>query len=577
MWIAAAFIGLAVAGYAVWKQQAAAKLRRLLPPIPNVSGRPAGLAVALADAEHQATSAGSSDAGLAELGRIYQANNFLPQAEACWRQLMQREPDDGHWTYYLADLSRSGGDDDAMGGWLRKTVEISPDYSTAWLKLAEWEFKTGQVDQSGRDYLQRLSLTPGDPYAQLGLARVALAHDQRDAAAHQIESIVQQVPTFYPAHNLLAEILAQRGDAAGAKVQRALGRAALRFREADDPWLEELRSRCFDVDRICLWASIDLTTNHGDHGIALLERAIQIAPDDPVPFVDLGQIYLQIRDPATARQKFESAIDQPKAPADAFAGLSDALRALKRPDLAENAARRGLERSPNDANLETALGNAQREQGQVDDAIATFRLATQHAPTVAETFYNLGSAQLLRGPSAEAEENLRHALALKETYAPALAALGRICLAAGKTEEAGRYISLLYQTAPQAPDASRLMGVWCLQAATASAKAGQLADAERELRQGLTAAPDLPELNARLGLLLGQQGRYADSLPPLEAYRKLQPKEALASLFLGQAYANLGRTADARQCLNDGETLARDSGQQQVQSLCSRLLQTLPP
>ena len=567
----------ASAGWAGWRIHATRQLRAAVPVIPDLTGRPPALAAALAAAMQQALVPSTATDGLAELGRLYQANNLMPQAEACWRILLRRAPGDGHWSYFLATLARTRGDDEAMAAWLRKSVESAPGYAPAWLKLAEWEFKTGAIDRAEADYRRRLTLAPGDPYAQLGLVRIAIARNQRQDARRQLEALAAAQPRFYPAHNLLAEILAQAGDQTGAAAQRQLGRAALRFREADDPWLDELKTRCFDVTQLSVWASIELSTDHSDHGIGLLERAIRIAPQDPTAYADLGQVYLQLHDPRRAQEILAQAVGLPGAPAEAYAGLSDAWRALGQPTEAIAAARHGLARLPTDGNLETALANSLRAAGQIDEALAAYRRAAQAAPNLAETQFNLGSALLQRHQVDEAREALQRALALKADFPPALLALGRLSLTAGDLDTAGRCARTLYAADPASAENRQLMAWWGLQAGNAAAQAGRSAEAEQHLLAGIAAEPQMPELQARLGVLYGQQGRYAEALATLQKYRELAPDEPMASAFLGQACLQLGRRAEARRFLSAGRDMAARRGDAAVAAFCERLLAGLEP
>ncbi|MES1168302.1 MAG: FG-GAP-like repeat-containing protein, partial [Oleiharenicola lentus] len=152
---------------------------------------------------------------LAVRGRIYHANGFIKEARSCWAALHSRQPAEAKWCYYLADLSRLGADETGLRSWLEQTVQLAPDYAPAWLELAELEFKAGHLDGAERAYRARDKLVPGDPYAGLGLARVALQQDRRAEGKRLIEDLIKRVPEFPSSHNLYAEFLAQEGDQAG--------------------------------------------------------------------------------------------------------------------------------------------------------------------------------------------------------------------------------------------------------------------------------------------------------------------------------------------------------------------------
>lgn len=573
----AAGVAAALGAGMLWRRHAEREqLRASLPAMPNVSAQPVALGAALHGAGQKALSARQSLEGVGELARLYHANGYYKEADACWRILHAEQPREARWCYYLADLRRMASDYAGMASFLEQTVRLAPDYASAWFKLAELEFKTGQVDAAERDYRRRLALLPGDPYARIGLARVALQHDRRDEGQRLIEQLVREVPAFAQARNLYAEMLAERGDADGANMQRFVVRLCGRFREADDPWLEELRAWCYDPSRLAVWASIEDMTNHGDHGVALLERAMRIDPDDARGYDELGRVYLHLGNAAKALPLFEQGVKLPNASADLYAVLTQTYVDLNQPDKALQAIEQGLALMPDAPELHTARGIALQAAGRLGEAVEAFRLAVQRAPNVCEAHFNLGNALLQLGRRDEAYVSLKRALELVPTFPKALIVLGQAELEAGRLDSAAQYVRPLYKFYPGLVSARRLMTWWCLQSGTTAARAGHMDEAERDLRDGLAINPDLPELRGRLGLLYAQEGRFAEARDHLETYHRLQPTEPMASLFLGQVYAHLGRTDDARRLLSEGEQLARQSGDKATEEQCAQALQRLP-
>jgi HemY protein len=573
----AAGVAAAVGGGMLWRRHAVREqLRASLPAMPDLSRQAAALREALHGAEQKVMSARLSLEGIAELARLYHGNGYYQEADACWRILHAEQPREAHWCYYLADLRRLASDDTGMVSFLEQTIRLAPEYSPAWLKLAEWEFKTGQLDAAERDYHRRLALVPGDPYAGLGLVRVALQRDRRDEGRRLIEQLVRDVPAFASAHNLYAEMLAGEGDADGANMQRYLSRLAGRFRDADDPWLEELQASCFDPSRLALLASIEDMTNHGDHGVALLERAMRIAPDDARGYDELGRVYVRLGNTAKALTLFEQGIKLPNASAGLYAVLTQTYVDLNQPVKALQAAAQGLALMPNALELLTARGNALQAAGRLEEAVEAFRLVVQRAPDVCEAHFNLGNTLLQLGRTDDAYVFLKRALELQPTFPKALIVLGQSELKAGRLDSAAQYLRPLYKFYPGSVPVRRLMAWWCLQNGIATARAGHMDEAERNLREGLAINPDLPELRGRLGLLFAQEGRFAEALDQLETYHRLQPTVPMTSLFLGQVYTHLGRTDDARRLLSEGELLARQSGDKSTEEQCAQALRQLP-
>lgn len=172
-----------------------ARITAGLPPLPSLTDKPDTLRETLVNA-YAAAAAGKRDLEpVIELGRLYHANDFHREARACWELLRAEQAGEAQWCYYLADLHRAGSDYRGFEAMLRETVDLAPEYAPAWLQLAELEFKTGRMESAEHSYRQRLTLMPGDPYATLGIARVAWQTERRDEARKLVAQLVRDAPS----------------------------------------------------------------------------------------------------------------------------------------------------------------------------------------------------------------------------------------------------------------------------------------------------------------------------------------------------------------------------------------------
>ncbi len=564
----------------LWRRhEMLARLRAGVPALPNRAAMPELLARRLEAA--QARIAAQTDVGgaVAEMGRLYHASGYNSEAETCWRLLQAAQPRDAHWSYYLADLRRAAGDYAEAAALLARTTELAPDYAPAWLHLAEIEFKTGRLDEAARHYQRRLALLPGDPYARLGLARIALLQKRRDEARTLLAQLTKDAPEFSPGHNLYAEMLAADGDAAHASGERWLGRESGRFREAADPWLDELGAWCYNYDRLCIRGMVDYQTKYGDRGKACFERAIQLRPDVLTGYDLLGSLYLELKDAAKARDILEFGLQRARSPQPAamyYVTLSRAYRELKQPAEAVRVARLGLAQVGEQYELDDALGVALGDLGRHQEAVDALRAAVARNPGDTNANYNLAVALLAVRDLEGAMAALHRSLKLEPTFPASLALLAQIEMDSGRWQAAAQYLQPLYDSHPEMPQAKRLMAAWRLHAGTDAQGMGDYAAAERHFRSGLVIAPDDPELQASLGALYLIQQRFADALKPLEAYRRLRPDDPQSSLFLGQAYAATGRLDEARRVLRDGVQIANRAGNAETARYCQEILQQLP-
>lgn len=575
--VAAVAVMVTLSVYSCRQHTLSQQMEAGLPARPASTARPAILGELLATAEAKARASTTTLEGTKELGRLYHANGFNAEAEACWRLLRTLQPGEPRWCYYLADLRRADGDDAEMTALLRQTLALAPDYSPAWLLLANLELKTGDFDGAERDYRRRLAQQPRDPYARLGLVRLALQKGQSDEAGTLLEELLKDAPNFSTAHNLYAGILAAAGDEAGAQWHRWLGVETIRYAEAEDPWLDELQAWCYDYSRLCVLGSIEFQREKLDRAKALYERAIQLDPGAMDAYQLLSVIYFKQNEPARVRDLLEQA--QPRLGtanrATWFTYLCRAYRLLKQPAEAERVARQGLARMGETAELLEALGLALADSERQAEAVQAYRAAGDRNPNDASINYNLAVSLLALRRLDEALEALDRSLILQPAFPPTLVLRGRIEMAAGHWVKAEEYLRPVFESHPDNVEARGLLVEWHRHMGAEAERNNEPAAAERHYRDGLAIDPNNAELLLSLGIFHLAHGGFAHAVEPLESYHRLHPENAQGCLFLGQAYAGTGRREDAREVLNRGVQLAQAAGNSRTASFCRDLLRDL--
>jgi tetratricopeptide (TPR) repeat protein len=556
------------------------RLGRALPFPPDLSGRASMMVERVTSARAQARSWRDGRAGVVELGRLYHANGFYAHAEACWRFLHAEEPQEARWVYYLADARRAASDYSAVKRLLRETVRLNPRYAPAMLQLAALEFKSGEVDAAGMLYLRGVALDHTNPHGWLGLARVALQRGNTGEARRLLEILVRDSPEFAPGHNLLAEVLAAAAEMDRVRHHRWLGREAGRFKDPDDPWLSGLHAWCHDAKRLGVLGTIAFQTQRNDEAKALLERAFALAPDDLAIRTLLAELELKRGDAPRARALLDPVARNPSLaqagpPVGLFVTLSEACRVLGAVDEALAALDTGMRVLPPAPELQRQRGLILQGAGRHEEARRAFREAATQNPQDANSAAQLGLSHLGSGQRDEGVRWLRQAVAVQPTHLPALALLARIEMEAGRLDAAWGYLEPLYESNSGLAQVQQLVGRWHWQAGNVAAKIPDVARAERYFRAGVNVNTADAELQASLGVLLLTQGRFAEALPSLEAYHRLQPENSRSALFLGQAYASSGRVDDARRVLELGEQLALRAGQASTAQHCREMLQQL--
>ncbi|HUG10178.1 MAG TPA: tetratricopeptide repeat protein [Opitutaceae bacterium] len=584
LWVIAALAFaaiVAVTGHAWRWFRLPERVQSALPALPSgLSSKSAELDRRIGEADARSRSREHALAGVSELGSLYHANGYLREAEACWRILRSVDSRNGKWSYYLADIRRTAGDGADASSLLAETVHLDPDYAAAWLRLADLEFKTGMADIAERRYSQRLALLPTDPYARLGLARIAMQRGKQEEARRLIEEIIRETPDFPTAHNLYAEMLAADGMADEALRHRNLGRETGRFREADDPWMHELNDNCLDPKRLALLGSMAQQTDEDDRAETLFKRAIELAPDDPTSYEMLGTLYLGLNKPESAQRLFEAALrlsDSADRRVLLTTKLADSFRMQERPEDALRLLRDELSRTPSAYELHNSLGAVLLDLRRVEESVEAYREAVVFAPNDADSNFHLGSGLLALGRRDEGIRHLKQSLTLQPTYPRTLILLGRLALEEGRMDEAYGFLKPLYESNPAQAMARQLLVRYHMRMGDAAAASHDLTAAEEHYRKGLKIEPEVSELNASFGVFLLLQNRLKEALTPIESYHRLRPQDPQASLFLGQLYAQLGRIADARRILTEGRKLAERAGNTATANHCREILEHLPP
>ena len=163
----------------------------------------------------------------------------------------------------------------------------------------------------------------------------------------------------------------------------------------------------------------------------------------------------------------------------------------------------------------------------------------KYAPARPEFYFELGEAYSKTGNQDQAVRWYEEALRRDPDFRPAVEGKGAALVAAGRLTQAVE--ALEKAAAMPSPDSFSLIdlgGVYL--------KLGKLEQAERVLKQALSANPDLPEAQNLLGLELGQKGDWAGAERSLRSAISIQPELAEAHYNLANLLARGGNLDEAQ-------------------------------
>jgi tetratricopeptide (TPR) repeat protein len=350
---------------------------------------------------------------------------------------------------------------------LEATLRIAPYYATTRIKLAELLLKMGLPDEARAQYEWRLTLVPNDPYARLGLARIASQAGDRAAAVKYLEAIVADHPDSPAARNLLSQIYADMGDAARAGEQRRLSGATGEWRDPEDPWMDGVYTWSFDPYHFNKIDKTPLQARRLEASLAFYNKAVRQSPGDGRLYDAIGQIELQLGRLDAAAATLESGLAAAPGTAALYSTLSQVRSLQGQAQAAIAALRRGIAAAPGASELRYDLGLALEAGGNRDEAVAEYRGAVRLDPRFAEAHWSLGLCLLAMARDSEAKASLGRAVELKPARGGDLATLAQGAIDAGRFATAECCLHVLVESCPGSPVRQLLE-----RAATAARKGG---------------------------------------------------------------------------------------------------------
>jgi tetratricopeptide (TPR) repeat protein len=414
-----------------------------------------------------------SIAALGPLCIAYHADMLLGLAERCYALAEEVDSGDWRWTYSRALIQAERGGGGELTAVLRDVVSRAPQFSPAWLRLGEAEFKASRYDAAGEAYRQAVDLPEPDrvtvadtppyvaevpvaAYGSLGLARVALVRGDPDAARTLLEPLIVAQPAFSPAYRLLAESYRASGrtDDADRLVLRA-GRLPP-FTPYQDPIVDALARESRNSTLLLRLASEATLSVNASWSEYLTRRALEFDPDNPDVVVKLGRILRTIGRNDEALTLFERYHQMVPAEVQGLAHIGSALSALGRYTEAETFFRRALA-GRDDPVTHYNLGLLMSLRGRPDEAIREYELALAGDALHVDARINLATALARKGDVGRAVRELTTVVDQEPGNAAARTNLGILLIQLGRADRAARELEEALRLDPRLVEAAQAL------------------------------------------------------------------------------------------------------------------------
>src|ERR1700722_12119131 len=352
--------------------------------------------------------------------KAHHQSGGLTQAEALYRQALERDPNHTESYHFLGLLAHQIGRSDIAVAMIAKAIALNGRDPALHNNLGNILRAQGKSDEAAASYRLALALSPNYADALGNLGNVLKDQGKlAEAIAHYRRALALK-PDFVDAHNNLGNALKNQGklEDAVACYRRAL---ALRPNFADAH--NNLGNALKDQGRL-------------EEAAQSYLRALALRPQFPDAYNNLGVALNDQgkRDEAEASYRQAFSIDPNFAPA--HYNLGNLLKERGRLDEAAMAYGRALAARPNLADAHNNLGNALKDLGRAAEAVECFRRALALKPDFAEAHNNLGAALVDLGNPDEAATALRRAIALRPNLAGAFGNLGNADKDVGRLDEA---------------------------------------------------------------------------------------------------------------------------------------------
>ncbi|MGQ9748167.1 tetratricopeptide repeat protein [Desulfosoma sp.] len=299
------------------------------------------------------------------------------------------------------------------------------------------------------------------------------------------------------------------------------------------------------------------TWKKGDRqkGAHILEKALELDPDDPEVVKDCVRIFLEAGRGDDARQILESYVQRNPWELE----VKQFLDQLSNHNAWNGAPRQESDKEGTAADLLVHLGEEEYDKGNVARARMCFEMAMEKEPAHAKAYNNMGVLTWQEGDLERAMTYFEKALDLAPTDGEILLNAAKVLEAAGHYETGSQLLEIYLTAYPQ--DAE----VW--------------SDYREMIRRGAQSwSPEnldgsVAEIYEEMGRRLAQAGDVQGAAEAFARVARLQPNNAQAYYQLGLLHLNLNQLQEALEMLQEAQSL--DSQNNDVAEALAKVRQML--
>lgn len=438
--------GVAVLSAAVawWHHQSAQRsvVEAMLPGKPDLTNVPATMRERIDAADAEARSTLHSVQGLALLARTYHANGFLEEASRCYETLERVDPREAKWPHLHATILAGFGDTERAVNLWRRVAAIAPDYVPARLRMGDSLLKANRPQEAADAYGAVLQREPENAYALFGLARIDYEAGRLEKAQERLETVVNRT-NFQLGYDLIVTLYERLGKEDRARAIRGAAAASGAYRDPADPWLDGIIDVCYDPFRLSLNAGIAARVGDPAGAQALLERAVELAPNDVAVRFQLGTLAVQRGNFALATEQLQRCTALAPEFSDAWYHLSALQEKQGDAAAAERTLAEGLKNCPQSPGLHLMRARKLKDAGRTEAAINEYMTSIRLRPNEPDAYIELGNLLIQLDRTDEGLAQMKKALEVEPANPTALSILTFNAVSTLEEGEARRWLARL--------------------------------------------------------------------------------------------------------------------------------------
>ena len=443
-----ALVVLSASAYAVFRglraRENTAVMVAAVPVRPALDGWPAEFRRRIEVSEEICLDGPDRQSGLEALAQLYHANGFFPEAEQCYRGLIQVDGGNARWPHRLASvLANFGQLEGAVELW-EAAKRLDGAYLPLRIQLGNARLKLNRGTEAAEEFQAVLLKDPGNVHALVGLARV-------DAQAGRYGEARQRLEKVNPGNNeqfgadVLVLVYEKLGLTAEADAIRGQSKTSRPYVDTPDPWVDGIYEDCYEPFRLILAAGAAERNSRQSDAWKLLQRAERYAPDNVAVQYHLGIHAGRYLDTPTALRHLERCVALQRDFADGWLRLFILHRARGDQARMAQALAAGLANCPRSAALHLEHGRYLASQNKPEEALAAFSESVRLRPEEGEGYVEMALVYFSTDRIAQGLERMEAALKAEPQHPMALSTLAMHQVRNGSEADALRWLQALRQ------------------------------------------------------------------------------------------------------------------------------------